>query len=173
MTPRTRRRPPVGAGARQIGRAVDRGQSTASVRHDRPPAPYDPVAEKYALAGAIAGPDLSPGDLDDADYYVPSHARLAAAVRLLDAAGEPTVRRSVWRTRYGRQELVCELPGLAAALAAVGSPDVARDLDLAAEIMVDYPGRRAELDRVRDLARRRRRLAELEVERDRLIEGVA
>ncbi|RIK08037.1 MAG: hypothetical protein DCC47_16030 [Acidobacteria bacterium] len=155
------------------------------MRHGRPPVPYDPVAERYVLAAAIAGPDLTPGDVDPGDFYVPAHARIAAAVRLLDAAGEPTVRRCAWRTVHGRTVLGCELPGLDRALAAVGSPDVAGDLDVAASIMACDPGGpytvggrlaggpRYHADRVADLARRRRRMAELEAERERLIEGVA
>jgi len=129
----------VTPGGRPIGREVDHAQSTPPVRHDRPPVPYDAAAEKYVLAALVAGPDLAPGDVDPADYYLPAHRRIAEALLVLARDGRP-VRRSVWRTRYGRMVLGCELPGLGRALAAVGSPDVTGDLAVAAEVMVCDPG---------------------------------
>jgi len=184
VTAGTRRRPGrVTPGAEMIDRRDDQHHPTRPVRHDRPPVPYDARAERHVIAAAIAGPDLAPGDLDPGDMYVPAHARIAAAVRLLARDGRP-VRRTVWRTRYGRTELGAELPGLDAALVAVGSPDVTGDLDVAAAIMVSDPGgpytvggrlaggARYHAARVRDLARRRRRMAALAAEYAALAEGV-
>lgn len=163
MTAGTRRRPGVGSpGAAVIGHHTDTPHGTAPVGR-RPGVPYDPAAERYVIAGAIAGPDLAPGDLEPGDMYVPAHGRIAAAVRLLAADHRP-VRRTAWRTRYGRRVVVWELPGLDDALAAVGSPDVHGDLVAAERIMAGYPGRGAELVRVRDLAARRRRMAALAAE---------
>ncbi len=145
--------------------------------------PYDAAAEKYVLAALVAGPDLAPGDVDPADYYLPAHRRIAEALLALARDGRP-VRRSVWRTRYGRTVLGAELPGLDAALVAVGSPDVTGDLDVASGIMVCDPGGpytvggrlaggpRYHADRVADLARRRRRMAALAREYAELAGGV-
>lgn len=176
MTARTRRRPPSPAGGRAIGWLADHRQATASSIQTR--VPYDAQSERYVLAAVIAGPDLSPRDVDPADMYVPSHARIAAALRLLDRCP----RR--WLVRVGGGPR-WHVDGLDAALVTVGSPDVAADLRVADSIAGCDPGgpylvggRLAggphyHVARVADLAARRRRLAELDVERELVLAGVA
>jgi len=140
--------------------------------------PYDATSERYTLAAALAGPDLGPADLDPDDYYVPSHRRIALALRLLDR------RPRRWLVRVGGRSL-WHVDGLDAALVTVGSPDVAADLRVADAVAGIDPGGpytvagrlaggpQYHAARVADLAARRRRLAELEAERAELLEGVA
>ncbi|MCZ7526148.1 MAG: hypothetical protein M5U14_07070 [Acidimicrobiia bacterium] len=144
--------------------------------------PYDATAEADVLAGVAVGA-LPVDVVASEDYYVPSHARLAAALAWLAAAARGPCREVVVRGAGRRVDLdealghddvtvALEVGGLAEALVATGSPRVADDVRVMARVLAEaLPGGPRAAERVEELAEARRTMSALADAYERLAAG--